>query len=295
MSTQTPAATSANIEKIIASEINCQVEQVRATVTLLDEGATVPFIARYRKEATGGLDDTQLRQLAQRLSYLRDLEDRRAVILANIREQGKLTTELEQAILTTSSKTELEDLYLPYKPKRRTKGQIAIEAGIEPLADALWQQPNLNPDIEAVNYINADAGFADTKAVLEGARFILMERFAEDAQLLKKVREYLWDNAEITSSVVAGKEAEGVKYRDYFAFSEAIKKIPSHRTLALFRGRNEGILQLKLNADPQQEDPKARSYGETLIANHLQWHHQGRAADDWLQQTVQWTWRSEER
>lgn len=280
-----------SITQQIANELAVGSQQVQAAIALLDDGATVPFIARYRKEATGGLDDTQLRQLAQRLSYLRDLEDRRAVILANIREQGKLTTELEQAILTTSSKTELEDLYLPYKPKRRTKGQIAIEAGIEPLADALWQQPNLNPDTEAVNYINADAGFADTKAVLEGARFILMERFAEDAQLLKKVREYLWDNAEITSSVVAGKEAEGAKYRDYFAFSEAIKKIPSHRTLALFRGRNEGILQLKLNADPQQEDPKARSYGETLIANHLQWHHQGRAADDWLQQTVQWTWR----
>lgn len=280
-----------SITQQIANELAVGSQQVQAAIALLDDGATVPFIARYRKEATGGLDDTQLRQLAQRLSYLRDLEDRRAVILANIREQGKLTTELEQAILTTSSKTELEDLYLPYKPKRRTKGQIAIEAGIEPLADALWQQPNLNPDTEAANYINADAGFADTKAVLEGARFILMERFAEDAQLLKKVREYLWDNAEITSSVVAGKEAEGAKYRDYFAFSEAIKKIPSHRTLALFRGRNEGILQLKLNADPQQEDPKARSYGETLIANHLQWHHQGRAADDWLQQTVQWTWR----
>lgn len=280
-----------SITQQIANELAVGSQQVQAAIALLDDGATVPFIARYRKEATGGLDDTQLRQLAQRLSYLRDLEDRRAVILANIREQGKLTTELEQAILTTSSKTELEDLYLPYKPKRRTKGQIAIEAGIEPLADALWQQPNLNPDTEAANYINADAGFADTKAVLEGARFILMERFAEDAQLLKKVREYLWDNAEITSSVAAGKEAEGAKYRDYFAFSEAIKKIPSHRTLALFRGRNEGILQLKLNADPQQEDPKARSYGETLIANHLQWHHQGRAADDWLQQTVQWTWR----
>src|SRR5690554_4243508 len=280
-----------SITQQIANELAVGSQQVQAAIALLDDGATVPFIARYRKEATGGLDDTQLRQLAQRLSYLRDLEDRRAVILANIREQGKLTTELEQAILTTSSKTELEDLYLPYKPKRRTKGQIAIKAGIEPLADALWQQPNLNPDTEAVYYINADAGFADTKAVLEGARFILMERFAEDAQLLKKVREYLWGNAEITSSVVAGKEAEGAKYRDYFAFSEAIKKIPSHRTLALFRGRNEGILQLKLNADPQQEDPKARSYGETLIANHLQWHHQGRAADDWLQQTVQWTWR----
>src|SRR5690554_5286300 len=280
-----------SITQQIANELAVGSQQVQAAIALLDDGATVPFIARYRKEATGGLDDTQLRQLAQRLSYLRDLEDRRAVILANIREQGKLTDELEQAIHTTQSKTELEDLYLPFKPKRRTKGQIAIEAGLEPLADALLANLQLVPEQAAQAYLNADAGFADEKAVLEGARFILMERFAEDAALLKKVRDYLWNNANITSAVANGKEAEGAKYRDYFEFAEAIKKIPSHRALALFRGRNEGMLQLKLDADPQQDDPKARSYGEHLVAAHIGWQDQGRPADTWMQQTVQWTWR----
>lgn len=280
-----------SITQQIANELAVGSQQVQAAIALLDDGATVPFIARYRKEVTGGLDDTQLRNLAQRLTYLRELEDRRAVILGSIKDQGKLTPELEQAILETASKTELEDLYLPYKPKRRTKGQIAIEAGLEPIADALFGNPELSPETEAQKYINADAGFADEKAVLEGARFILMERFAEDAALLKKVRDYLWNNAEITSAVAPGKETEGAKYRDYFEFNEALKKIPSHRALALFRGRNEGILQLKLNPDPQQEDPKARSYGEQLIAAHIDWQDKGRAADTWLQQTVQWTWR----
>lgn len=280
-----------SITQQIANELAVGSQQVQAAIALLDDGATVPFIARYRKEVTGGLDDTQLRNLAQRLAYLRELEDRRAVILGSIKDQGKLTPELEQAILETASKTELEDLYLPYKPKRRTKGQIAIEAGLEPLADALFDNPELSPETEAQKYINTDAGFADEKAVLDGARFILMERFAEDAALLKKVRDYLWNNAEITSVVAPGKENEGAKYRDYFEFSEALKKIPSHRALALFRGRNEGILQLKLNPDPQQEDPKARSYGEQLIAAHIDWQDKGRAADTWLQQTVQWTWR----
>ncbi|HSG92797.1 MAG TPA: Tex-like N-terminal domain-containing protein, partial [Methylotenera sp.] len=280
-----------SITQQIANELAVSSQQVQAAIALLDDGATVPFIARYRKEATGGLDDTQLRNLAQRLTYLRELDDRRTVILASIREQGKLTGELEQSILSTESKTELEDLYLPFKPKRRTKGQIAIEAGIEPLADALFADPSLTPEAEAQQFIHADAGFADEKAVLDGARFILMERFAEDAALLKKVRDYLWNNAEITSTLAPGKEVEGAKYRDYFEFHEAIKKIPSHRALALFRGRNEGILQLKLNADPQQEDPKARSHGEHLIAVHIGWRDQGRAGDAWLQQTVQWTWR----
>ncbi|PHR64990.1 MAG: RNA-binding transcriptional accessory protein [Idiomarina sp.] len=280
-----------SITQQIANELAVGSQQVQAAIALLDDGATVPFIARYRKEVTGGLDDTQLRNLSQRLTYLRELEDRRAVILGSIKDQGKLTPELEQAILETASKTELEDLYLPYKPKRRTKGQIAIEAGLEPLADALFDNPELSPETEAQKYINVDAGFADEKAVLDGARFILMERFAEDASLLKKVRDYLWNNAEITSAVATGKETEGAKYRDYFEFNEALKKIPSHRALALFRGRNEGILQLKLNPDPQQEDPKARSYGEQLIAAHINWQDKGRAADTWLQQTVQWTWR----
>ncbi len=280
-----------SITQRIANELSVNSQQVQAAIALLDEGATVPFIARYRKEATGGLDDTQLRNLSQRLGYLRELNDRRSVILASIEEQGKLTDELKKAIQATESKTELEDLYLPFKPKRRTKGKIAIEAGIEPLADKLFAQPELNPENEATAFINADAGFADEKAVLEGARFILMERFAEDAALLKKVRDYLWENAVITSVVATGKETAGAKYRDYFDFNEGLKKIPSHRALALFRGRNEGMLQLKLNADPQQEDPKARSHGEHIIATHVGWSHQNRGADDWLAQTVQWTWR----
>ncbi|MBY6064003.1 Tex family protein [Pseudidiomarina sediminum] len=280
-----------SISQQIANELAVRSQQVQAAIALLDDGATVPFIARYRKEATGGLDDTQLRILAQRLSYLRELNDRRDVILASIREQEKLTPELESAILATQSKTELEDLYLPYKPKRRTKGQIAIEAGLEPLADLLLADPARDPEQEATAYFNADAGFADSKAVLEGARFILMERFAEDAALLKKVRDYLWQQAEITSNVAPGKEQEGAKYRDYFSFSEALKKIPSHRALALFRGRNEGILQLKLNPDPEQEDPKARSYGEQLIATHIGFVAADRPADAWLTQTIQWTWR----
>lgn len=280
-----------SISQQIANELAVRSQQVQAAIALLDDGATVPFIARYRKEATGGLDDTQLRTLAQRLSYLRELNDRRDVILASIREQEKLTPALESAILATQSKTELEDLYLPYKPKRRTKGQIAIEAGLEPLADLLLADPTRDPEQEATAYFNADAGFADSKAVLEGARFILMERFAEDAALLKKVRDYLWQQAEITSNVAPGKEQEGAKYRDYFSFSEALKKIPSHRALALFRGRNEGILQLKLNPDPEQEDPKARSYGEQLIATHIGFVAADRPADAWLTQTIQWTWR----
>ncbi|WP_417657030.1 Tex family protein [Pseudidiomarina aestuarii] len=279
------------ITQQIATELSVQPQQVQAVVALLDDGSTVPFIARYRKEATGGLDDTQLRNLAQRLTYLRELDDRRQVILASIKDQGKLSDDLRDAILTTQSKTELEDLYLPFKPKRRTKGQIAIEAGLEPLADTLLADPTTDPEVAAAEFINVDAGFADTKSVLEGARFILMEKFAENAALLKKIREYLWNNAEVTSTVATGKEVEGAKYRDYFEFSEAVKKIPSHRALALFRGRNEGILQLKLNPDPQQDDPKARSYGEQLIAAHLSIQDSGRAADPWLQQTVAWTWR----
>ncbi|WP_411359988.1 Tex family protein [Pseudidiomarina salilacus] len=280
-----------SISQQIANELAVSSQQVNAAIALLDDGATVPFIARYRKEATGGLDDTQLRTLAQRLTYLRELNERREVILASIREQDKLTPELERAIRSTESKTELEDLYLPYRPKRRTKGQIAIEAGLEPLADSLLADPSQDPESLAQDFINTDAGFADTKAVLEGARFILMERFAEDARLLKQVRQYLWENAEITSQVVSGKEQEGAKYRDYFSFSEALKKIPSHRALALFRGRNEGVLQLKLNADPQQEDPKSPSHGEYLVARHIGWQHSERSADDWMRQTVQWTWR----
>lgn len=268
-----------------------QAAQVAAAVALLDEGATVPFIARYRKEATGGLDDTQLRQLASRLTYLRELDDRRSVILKSIEEQGKLTAELAQAIQQSDSKTELEDLYLPYKPKRRTKGQIAIEAGLEPLADLLFQEPNTDPETAATEYLNADAGFADSKAVLEGARYILMERFAEDAQLLKQLRDYLWQNAHIVSQVAPGQAQAGEKFRDYFEFAEPLHKIPSHRALALFRGRNEGVLQLQLNADPEHEEKPLKSHCEHIIAAYFGIRDSGRAADAWLAQTVTWAWR----
>ncbi|EKE81522.1 Tex family protein [Idiomarina xiamenensis] len=275
----------------IAAELQVKPQQVDATIKLLDDGATVPFIARYRKELTGALDDTQLRQLAQRLSYLRELDERKQVILRSIDEQGKLSAELRQKIETCEAKTELEDLYLPYKPKRRTRGQIAIEAGLQPLADALYQDPQLDPEQLANDYLNSEHGINDSKAALEGARFILMERFAEDADLLKKVRDYLWRQGHIVSQVAKGKETEGAKFRDYFEFSEALHKIPSHRALALFRGRNEGVLQLNLDADPGQDDSIRTSYGETLIAEHYQIRDQQRPADAWLQQVVQWSWR----
>jgi protein Tex len=279
------------ISHIIASELTVKPEQVLAAIQLLDEGSTVPFIARYRKEVTGGLDDTQLRTLDSRLSYLRELEDRKQTILKSIEEQGKLTPELSQSIIQTLSKTELEDLYLPYKPKRRTRGQIAIEAGLEPLANDLWQNPILDPEIEAEKYINSDKGIADTKSALDGARYILMERFAEDAALLAKVRHYLWNNAHLVSQVVRGKEEEGAKFRDYFAQSELISKVPSHRALAMFRGRNEGFLQLSINADPQYEEAPKESYCEQIITEHLAIHFNNDPADKWRKAVINWTWR----
>lgn len=279
------------ISHIIAGELTVKPEQVSAAIQLLDEGSTVPFIARYRKEVTGGLDDTQLRTLDNRLSYLRELEDRKQTILKSIDEQGKLTPELSQSIKQTLSKTELEDLYLPYKPKRRTRGQIAIEAGLEPLADNLWQNPMLNPENEAEQYLNADKGIADTKSALDGARYILMERFAEDATLLAKVRHYLWNNAHLVSQVVTSKEEEGAKFRDYFAQSELISKVPSHRALAMFRGRNEGFLQLSLNADPQFEETPKESYCEQIITEHLGIRFNDQPADKWRKAVISWTWR----
>ncbi|MEC8376996.1 MAG: Tex-like N-terminal domain-containing protein, partial [Pseudomonadota bacterium] len=251
----------------IAEELAVQASQVTAAVKLLDEGATVPFIARYRKEVTQGLDDTQLRNLEQRLTYLRELEERREVILKSIDEQGKLTSELKNSIVSADSKTTLEDLYLPYKPRRRTKGQIAIEAGLEPLADALFNDANVAPESEAQQYINSDAGIADTKAALEGARYILMERFAEDAALLGKVRHYLTENAHVKSTVAPGKEKEAAKYKDYFEHNEKYKTVPSHRALAMFRGRNEGMLHIQLDADPQSEE-NGPSHCEHIIASH---------------------------
>ncbi|MER2492483.1 Tex family protein [Catenovulum sediminis] len=280
-----------DIVNIIADEINVQTAQVNAAVKLLDEGATVPFIARYRKEVTGGLDDTQLRTLENRLSYLRELSERRSVILKNIDEQGKLTAELSQAINGAQSKTDLEELYLPYKPKRRTKGQIAIEAGLEPLADALFNDFSLQPEEVAAQYISVEKGIADEKSALEGARYILMERFAVDASLLKKVRHYLQQNAVVEAKVIAGKEKEAAKFSDYFEFSEAIKSIPSHRALAIFRGRNEGFLTLSLNADPNQDENQKSSIVETMISEHLGFKWQGKAAEPYIKQVVSWTWR----
>ncbi len=277
------------IIKQIAAEIAARPDQVNAAVQLLDEGATVPFIARYRKEVTGGLDDTQLRTLEQRLNYLRELEDRRHVILKTIAEQGKLTPTLEKDILAADNKTRLEDLYGPYKAKRRTKGQIAIEGGLLPLADALLADPNLVPEQAAAAYINAEAGFADVKAVLDGAKYILMERFAEDANLLAKLRRHLAQHAVLKSSVVTGKEAEGAKFRDYFEHTELWKNVPSHRALAMFRGRNEGILNLQLQ--PDADETSAHASCEQMVASHFDLRQQGRAADAFIRTVVQWTWK----
>ena len=275
----------------IAAELSVKIDQVEAAIALLDDGATVPFIARYRKEATQGLDDVQLRTLEQRLTYLRELEDRRSVIVKSIQEQEKLTPDLKQKILSATSKTELEDLYLPYKPKRRTKGQIAIEAGLEPLADKLFSDLNLAPEAEAQAFINPESGITDEKSALDGAKFILIERFAEDASLLATIRQYLNKNAFVRSQVVEGKEKEGAKYSDYFSHSENLSDTPSHRALAMFRGRNEGLLQLKLDADPEQEDSRAPSHCESIIAQHIGFSEQGRAAEVWMRQVIQWTWR----
>lgn len=275
----------------IAKELNVRSEQVIAAVKLIDDGNTVPFIARYRKEVTGGLDDTQLRTLDSRLAYLREMDDRRQTIIKSIQEQGKLTPELEQAIQDADSKTRLEDLYLPYKPKRRTKGQIAIEAGLEPLADKLWTQPETDPEREAERYIAADKGIDDSKAALDGARAIIMERIAEDANLLEKIRQHLTRNAEIVSRVVEGKERDGEKFKDYFDHHEPINKVPSHRALAMLRGRNEGFLTLTLNADPELEETARQSYCETLIAEHYGIHLSQAAADAWRKQVISWSWR----
>ncbi|HHF6794245.1 TPA: Tex family protein [Haemophilus influenzae] len=279
------------ISQIIAAELTVQPQQILAAIQLLDDGNTIPFIARYRKEATGGLDDTQLRHFETRLIYLRELEERRQTILKSIEEQGKLTDELRDKIHATQSKTELEDLYLPYKPKRRTKGQIAIEAGLEPLADLLWSEPKNDPESTALSFVDADKGVTDTKVALDGARYILMERFAEDAGLLAKVRDYLAKNAVIVSKVIEGKETEGVKFQDYFDHQELLKNVPSHRALAMFRGRNEGILQLSLNADPDAEEGSRQSYCEEIIRDYLDVRFTGQPADKWREQVIAWTWK----
>ena len=279
------------ISQLIAQELNVRDSQILAAIQLLDDGNTIPFIARYRKEATGGLDDTQLRHFETRLIYLRELEDRRQTILKSIEEQGKLTDELHDKIQATQSKTELEDLYLPFKPKRRTKGQIAIEAGLEPLADLLWNEPKTSPESTALDYVNAEKGVAEGKAAVDGARYILMERFAEDAGLLAKVRDYLSKNALLVSKVLEGKEIEGAKFQDYFDHQELLKNVPSHRALAMFRGRNEGILQLSLNADPEAEEGSRQSYCEEIIRDYLGVRFTGQPADKWREQVIAWTWK----
>lgn len=275
----------------IATELSVQPRQVAAAVQLLDEGSTVPFIARYRKEVTGNLDDTQLRNLEERLLYLRELEDRRAAILSSIDEQGKLTDELRAAIDAADSKQVLEDLYLPYKPKRRTRAQIAREAGLEPLAQALLANPLLDPQAEAAAYVDADKGVADVKAALDGARDILSEQFGETAELLGKLRDYLHNQGVVSSAVVEGKEnEEGEKFRDYYDYAETIKTVPSHRALALFRGRNAGVLTIKLGLG-EELDAQVPHPGEAMIARHFGIANQNRPADKWLSDVCRWCWR----
>ncbi len=278
-----------SINSRIAEELGVRPQQVEAAVALLDEGSTVPFIARYRKEVTGSLDDTQLRNLEERLRYLRELDDRRASILASIEEQGKLTPELAREIKLADTKTRLEDLYLPYKQKRRTKGQIALEAGLGELADGLLGDPQLNPEAEAVRFVDAEKGVADVKAALEGAKYILMERFAEDAALLDKLRNFLTQEATLSARLVAGKEEEGAKFRDYFEHDEQLKGVPSHRALAIFRGRNEGVLSASLKVG--EELPGTLHPCELMIAERFGLANQGRPADKWLAEVVRWTWK----
>lgn len=278
-----------NITEKIATELNVAVAKVQAAIDLLDDGATVPFIARYRKEATGGLDDTQLRTLLERLQYLRELQERKQTILSSIEEQGKLTDELKQAIEAADNKTLLEDLYLPYKPKRRTKAQIARENGLEPLAEILLTQPELNPEIVATNYLNEQ--ISDTKAALDGARAILIEKFAEDAELIGQLREKLWREGNIHATVLAGQESAGEKFKDYFDHLESITNIPSHRVLAMLRGRNEGILAIHIKYQPDDTPITEPSAYERMIAQQFGIADQGRAADRWLRDTVRLSWR----
>jgi len=281
-----------SIPERLAKQLEVDVRHVDAAIDLLDAGSTVPFIARYRKEVTGGLDDGQLRTLSEQLVYQRELEERRTAVLKLIDEQGKLTPDLKAAINAAETKMRLEDLYLPYKQKRRTKGQIAIEAGIEPLADSLLHDPTLNPQQEAEKFINLSedfkGAFNDAAGVLDGARYILMERFAEDPDLTGQLRHYMHENARLISKVAEGKEQEGAKFRDYFDNRDAFKDMPSHRALAMLRGRQEGFLQLTLDVE---HDEAVKHPCETYIAAHFNIKHNDRPADDWLANVVRWTWR----
>lgn len=278
------------VYQIVANEIGIRIQQVEAVVKLLDEGATVPFIARYRKEMTGGLDDQQLRKLSERLSYQRELASRKDAIIASIDEQGKLTDALRQQITQAGSKSDLEELYLPFKPKRETRGQKAIAAGLEPLADQLWQDPNLQPEQLAEQFVNDQV--LDIKAALEGARFILMERFAEQAKVLSAIRNWLWQDGVLVSQVIDGQATSelGQKFKDWHDYQEPIKKVPSHRALAMFRGRNEGVLQVKIQP-PAEDDKAAQALAQKYLADQLGWQNQNRPGDKWLSEVVRWTWR----
>ncbi|MDX3071459.1 Tex family protein [Streptomyces sp. MI02-7b] len=282
--------TTVSVERRIAEELGVREGQVHAAVELLDGGATVPFVARYRKEATGALDDAQLRTLEERLRYLRELDERRAAILESIESQGKLDDALKAQILAADSKARLEDIYLPFKPKRRTKAQIAREAGLEPLADRLLENPALDPQDEAAGFVDPDKGVADTAAALEGARAILTERFSEDADLVGELRTRMWERGRLVSKVREGKEEAGAKFADYFDFAEPFGKLPSHRVLAMFRGEKEEVLDLTLEPEEPVED--GPSSFERKIAHHFGVTDRGRPADKWLADTVRWAWRT---
>ena len=283
-----------NINRQIAEELGVREQQVEATVALLDGGATVPFVARYRKEITGALDDAQLRTLEERLNYLRELEERRTAILNSVREQGKLDAALEAAILAADSKGRLEDIYLPFKPKRRTKAEIAKEAGLEPLSELLLTQPQNDPQVVAAGFVDADKQVADAAAALEGARAILVERFAEDADLIGTLREQMWSQGRVASTVRRGKKTEGEKFKDYFDFSEPLHKLPSHRILAMFRGEKEEILELQIQPDAQAPAAAASvpSSYELKIMQRFAISDQGRPGDRWLAETARWAWRT---
>jgi protein Tex len=282
----------ANIHRQIAQELGVRDQQVEATVALLDGGATVPFVARYRKEITGGLDDAQLRTLEERLTYLRELEERRTAILESVREQGKLDAALEASILAADSKGRLEDIYLPFKPKRRTKAEIAREAGLEPLSELLLTQPQNDPHLAAAAFVDADKQVADAGAALEGARAILVERFAEDADLIGGLREHMWSNGVMGSTARTGKKTEGEKFKDYFDFSQPMNKLPSHRVLALFRGEKEEILDLQLQPEAQVPAAGVPTSYELKIMQRFAISNQKRPGDRWLVETVRWAWRT---
>jgi uncharacterized protein len=289
--TSTMAATTQQIAQLIADELHVKHSQILSAIELLDGGSTVPFIARYRKEVTQGLDDNHLRHLDQRLTYLRDLEDRRQVIVTSIKQQGKLTDKLLKDLQQADNKTRLEDLYLPYRPKRRTKGQIAIEAGLEPLANKLYQNWLLNPENEASAFINASAGFSDVKSVLDGVLSIIIERFAEDANLLAKLRKHLLKQAHLTSTVAKGKNKEGIKFKDYFEHSERLAHVPSHRALAMLRGRNEKFLQLHIEVDPGQA-ANQHSSAEQIITEHFNLRLNNQAGAAFFTKVVRQAWKT---